>query len=562
MARAYTNFAKSTLSVGLNPADVSITVASGDGALFPAAGAGTTFDCVIFNTAGLKEVVVCTARTGDVLTVTRAAEGTAALTWNAGDRIGHRLTAAALNNILFADDVQENTPVWCGTAGGTANALTLTPTPALTAYAVGASFLFTAASDSTTAATVAISGLAAIALQSNYAALVGGEIQTGKVYRVTLNTLTTAQIRPESGLIDVNKFTTKGDILVATAAGVVTRVGVGANSTVFTADSAQSSGVRWATLDGAFVTMINGKIEHSRAGNAETIAIKTKAGADPSASDPVLLVFRSATVTDGGYEVLTLTAATSLTITSGSTLGASSGVAFRLWIVGFNDGGTFRLGVINCRTTASIYPLAPWNIASSTAEGGAGGADSAQVFYTGAAVTSKAYVVLGYSEFGLATAGTWNTAPSRTQLFGLGVPLPGQPTGNRVFGTNGGGSSTTSTSYVDVSQSNVTITPRSACNIVEVAWSFSAQHINAVGVNNTLNRQALRDASVIAGPYATVYASGSGGGSNYTHGAIGPLVDAPATTSAVTYKLQHKTDSGSATVVTANVNVVAQELMG
>jgi hypothetical protein len=147
--------------------------------------------------------------------------------------------------------------------------------------------------------------------------------------------------------------------------------------------------------------------------NALTIALKTKAGNDPSAGDPVFIPFRSATAGTGDYSVLTVTAATSLTISSGSTLGTTSAVASRLWIVGFNDGGTFRLGAINITSTASIGDDV---IASSTAEGGAGAADSANTFYTGTAVTSKAMKVLGYVESTQATAGTWATTPSKVQL--------------------------------------------------------------------------------------------------------------------------------------------------
>ncbi len=44
--------------------------------------------------------------------------------------------------------------------------------------------------------------------------------------------------------------TTKGDLIVATASGVVTRVGVGTNEYVLTADSATASGVKWAASTG------------------------------------------------------------------------------------------------------------------------------------------------------------------------------------------------------------------------------------------------------------------------------------------------------------------------
>lgn len=43
---------------------------------------------------------------------------------------------------------------------------------------------------------------------------------------------------------------TKGDILIATGASTLTKLGVGTNDQVLTADSAQASGVKWATSSG------------------------------------------------------------------------------------------------------------------------------------------------------------------------------------------------------------------------------------------------------------------------------------------------------------------------
>lgn len=48
------------------------------------------------------------------------------------------------------------------------------------------------------------------------------------------------------GKIDKSTATTKGDVLVATAAATVTRLGVGSDGQILTADSAQASGVKWA----------------------------------------------------------------------------------------------------------------------------------------------------------------------------------------------------------------------------------------------------------------------------------------------------------------------------
>lgn len=173
--------------------------------------------------------------------------------------------------------------------------------------------------------------------------------------------------------------------------------------------------------------MINGTIVESHSGNAVTFALKTLAGADPSATDPVFFAFRNATAATGNYVVLTATAAMSLVVSSGSTLGTTSATAFKLWLVMFNDASTLRMGVINCVSGTTIYPLGQFPIATSTAEGGAGAADSAQVFYTGTAVTSKAYIPIAYAAFetGQSTAGSWAASPTRMQLVAPGTPMPG-----------------------------------------------------------------------------------------------------------------------------------------
>lgn len=85
--------------------------------------------------------------------------------------------------------------IFGGTAGGTANALTLTPANPVSVYVAGQFFVFKAgASNNSGATTVAVSGLAAIAVQVNGQACAGNEIQAGKTYILALDTLTTCQL--------------------------------------------------------------------------------------------------------------------------------------------------------------------------------------------------------------------------------------------------------------------------------------------------------------------------------------------------------------------------------
>lgn len=170
--------------------------------------------------------------------------------------------------------------------------------------------------------------------------------------------------------------------------------------------------VRRAMLDHAGL-LENITLATSRSGNAETIAVKTLAGTDPSVTDPVRVGFAK---TDGTFEVLELTAALSLTISSGSTLGAVSGAEFKVAVVLINDAGTLRLGAMG-RPSG----IRDNSVVSSTAEGGAGAADTARTIYTGTAVTSKRARVLGYLTYTLGTAGTWDTAPSDILLTRAGA---------------------------------------------------------------------------------------------------------------------------------------------
>jgi hypothetical protein len=278
----------------------------------------------------------------------------------------------------------------------------------------------------------------------------------------------------------------KGDLLVGTAADTIATKAVGTQGYRLSANTGHSDGLAYLP-PGVGFSLINGYLAWSVAASALTVAIKGLDGNDPSATNPVFAWVRSSTADTGVPSLVKLTAATSATLSSGSSIGTANSVAFRVWAVMFDDAGTYRLGLINCLTTVAgagagrdvtaIYPLQAWGIASSTAEGGAGAADSAQTFYTGTAIASKAYTTLGYAtwETGLAAAGTWSAGPTRVQLFMPGTPLPGQRV--QVQRTDTGAVATgTTTIPVDDTIPQITegdqymsqaITPTSGANVLE-----------------------------------------------------------------------------------------------
>lgn len=96
----FSNNASSLLAAGIAAGSGSLTVTAGDGARFPNPQNGDFFLATLFQRVGVTEVnieiVMCTARAGDTLTITRAQEGTTPFAYNSGDYIELRQTAGSV----------------------------------------------------------------------------------------------------------------------------------------------------------------------------------------------------------------------------------------------------------------------------------------------------------------------------------------------------------------------------------------------------------------------------------------------------------------------------------
>ena len=99
MAIKFTNNASGTLAASITAAATSITLTTGQGALFPALSAGDYFYATLADSSNNLEIIKVTARTGDSLTATRGQEGTSARAYSAGDKLELRATAAALADV-------------------------------------------------------------------------------------------------------------------------------------------------------------------------------------------------------------------------------------------------------------------------------------------------------------------------------------------------------------------------------------------------------------------------------------------------------------------------------
>jgi len=140
------------------------------------------------------------------------------------------------------------------------------------------------------------------------------------------------------------------------------------------------------------------------AGNALTVTL-----------NPTTLDFRASTLVSGAVVSRLISSAISVVVSSGSTLGTTSAVQSRIVVLALDNAGTVELAVVNI---TGGNDLSETGLISTTAEGGAGGADSASTIYSTSARSSVAYRVVGYVESTQATAGTWATAPSTIQGYG------------------------------------------------------------------------------------------------------------------------------------------------
>lgn len=127
------------------------------------------------------------------------------------------------------------------------------------------------------------------------------------------------------------------------------------------------------------------------------------------------LDFRSSTLSSGTINTRTISSPINVVVSSGSTLGTINATAARLVIIAIDNAGTVELAVTNL---AGGLNLDETTLISTTAEGGAGAADSANVIYSTTARANVPFRVVGFVDITETTAGTWASAPTTIQGVG------------------------------------------------------------------------------------------------------------------------------------------------
>lgn len=182
--RLFANNVRTTLAGSISAVDLTITFATGAGATMPNPNNanGEYFEITLQDaaTGTLNEIIAITAMTGDIGTIPsggRGKQGTSAKAWNAGDTAFLAVTKGAMEDYVQPSSLQSGSYLYAA-AGGTADAITATFTPAIAALTDGmAVYVDAASANTTTTPTFSPNGLTAHTIVKNNAqALVAGDI--------------------------------------------------------------------------------------------------------------------------------------------------------------------------------------------------------------------------------------------------------------------------------------------------------------------------------------------------------------------------------------------------
>lgn len=164
------------------------------------------------------------------------------------------------------------------------------------------------------------------------------------------------------------------------------------------------------SIKGESTELSNLTLTASVGSSALTIAIKNKAGNDPSSDDPCYVGMRDDTLTNGLFYRRSITSSLSITVPSGATLGTYDSVEHDIYIylVDSDGSGTIKLAVSHARI------FEEGSLHTTTAIDA--GSDSACTLYSDAAYTSKPIRLIGRLRSTQTTAGTWNASPSELTI--------------------------------------------------------------------------------------------------------------------------------------------------
>lgn len=100
MSVLFKNNVTATIAASISSSTTTIVVSSGQGSRFPTVPVGSYFYATLYDAGNNIEIIKCTARSTDTLTVVRGQDNTSSRAYAAGDSIAMRVVAAAMTDLI------------------------------------------------------------------------------------------------------------------------------------------------------------------------------------------------------------------------------------------------------------------------------------------------------------------------------------------------------------------------------------------------------------------------------------------------------------------------------
>jgi hypothetical protein len=366
MTREYSSTSvESTLNSGINTTATTMTVPSTAAATALLAGVGLAAGNVDIFTVAIdvdtinEEIVYITGVSGDTFTISRGQAGTgtagvSGITHSAGASVKHVLTSSDLilfrnssspvSSFGFSGSTSGTTTVQASAVAGT-NTLTLPATNNDTLVGKATTDVLT--NKTLTAPVIStITNTGTLTLPTSTDTIVG---------RATTDTLTNKTLTsPVLTTPSISNINAKGDLLPGTADNTIGTLTVGANGTVLTADSAEATGMKWATTSGGGTyTDYTPTFTNFTLGNGTiNVARYIQNGKQVSGYIKVTL---GSTSSMGTNPIFTLPVTASSNMQASATIGSANiddaGAAAYEGIVKYSTTTTARLTVANASAT-------------------------------------------------------------------------------------------------------------------------------------------------------------------------------------------------------------------
>lgn len=206
----------------------------------------------------------------------------------------------------------------------------------------------------------------------------------------------------------------------------------------------------------------------------QSITASVAANALTLTVNPTTLDFRNASLSTGTPSTVTITAAQSMVVPSGASLGTTSAKQSRIAVLCLNNGGTGEIAGINLECDTYLDET---GLISTTAI--SAGATSKNTAYSTTARANVPYRLMGFIESTQTIAGTWAAAPSTIQGRGGLAMASLKELGNADTLVNQTGSRAGATLYTNNRRTKRRVEVTASVNVTGAQLNFN---INGVSV--------------------------------------------------------------------------------